>query len=338
MALVAPFFVGAQEFQPLTGVPALEPLTQGPDNLSAFFNQLYVLAVGAAAIVAVAQIMIAGFGLAYSGGNYGAIKEARSKIQNAILGLLLVLSPTIVFGIINPDILNLSIDTRILERKEVTEDGTYTQDPIIASAGGSITRNAYGEVDGACKLEFNGDSVNRTVSVSYLGKGDVVVGRACCRLMDGTLDKSAEDLCHLDSLIENDRYGLFAAVTVEVDVENPEIQNGVAQDFKTQGMIRSSGVTTIAGGDFWILGTHSIHSRDNTMLAIHGFRTKGECEAVTKSPKAIESLIKKPSPAAGLLRTQILFTAGAGPEIVDKILRVVSIEKGYCSKLEFSER
>ncbi len=96
------------EFVPLTSIPAIENIN-AEDGLSGFFNYLYVLAVGAAAVIAVLQFVRAG--ILYAVMNTGVVekREARHLMLVSVLGLLLVLSPALVFGIINPDILSLRI-------------------------------------------------------------------------------------------------------------------------------------------------------------------------------------------------------------------------------------
>lgn len=341
LILGAPALAGAQGFEPLTGLPAFDALSTGSVGMSAFFNQLYVLAVGAAAIVAVAQIMIAGFKLAYSGGNYGAIEEARHNIQNAILGLLLVLSPTIVFGIINPDILKLEINTGIFDRNEVKEEGTYRiQDPLIEKVSDKLTRNEYGEVKDVCRLDFQGDATDRVVLTSFLGKGDEDVGRACCRLMDGTFDTENPALCRLDNLIDNDRYALAAKVIVFT--QGTEERNGAIQDERKEAIAWSAGADPSAGitVDLWITG-FTAKWRDNALFAIHGFRSKSECEAVAKSPSSIESLFRKQPLGAGLLRvneTTLLGQSLANSLQPADIKRVASISQAYCEKVEYNDR
>ncbi len=96
-------------FVPLTNIPAVTQIAND-NNLGFFFNNLYKICIGAAATLAVFQLMLAGFTWMTAGGNSENVSKARSKIGNALFGLLLVLSPAIVFGIINPRILDLSLD------------------------------------------------------------------------------------------------------------------------------------------------------------------------------------------------------------------------------------
>lgn len=144
-----PLFVFAQEaatsttgFVPLTNIPQLTDLGNA-FTLDSFLNQLYRIAIGIAAIVAVLQIMRAG--IMYMGGDsVTQKKEARDLIALSIGGLLLVLSPVIVFSIVNPSILSLKIDTSDLN----TDLGrATTSDPIACVPACSAGQVCNG---GAC--------------------------------------------------------------------------------------------------------------------------------------------------------------------------------------------
>lgn len=105
-----PLVALAQEFTgyvPLTNVPFLTE-TGNAFSLDSFLNGLYRLCIGIAAVVAVLQIMRAG--IMYMGGDsVTEKKEARNLIAMSIGGLILVLSPVVVFSLVNPEILTLRI-------------------------------------------------------------------------------------------------------------------------------------------------------------------------------------------------------------------------------------
>lgn len=109
LLLLVPAAVFAQEtgFVPLTNIPFVFE-TGSAFNLTSFLNGLYRLCIGAAAVIAVLQIMRAG--IIYMGGDsVTEKKEAKNLIALSIGGLILVLSPVIVFSVINPEILTLKI-------------------------------------------------------------------------------------------------------------------------------------------------------------------------------------------------------------------------------------
>jgi len=300
LTLVAPVLVFAQVptpdeiiprgdiggFDAVTGIPVFESAenTVGVD-ITSFFNQLYVLSVGAAAIVAVAQIMLAGFQLATAQGSYGAIGEARSKIQNSILGLLLVLSPTIVFGIINPDILNLDIDvSRLTDRPEVNDVPVSPSQP----SGPGQTNQVSGAYDDVCDLKNAplgpGFNLGVNVSLKDLGEGSENQGRSCCRLLDGSITEkngNKEASCSLESLLKNDRWSVI------IDTKSTTGDPGKEERYTQDVVFRSVGAHIER--PVW----------DIDMIAIHGFRSKSACESfvtsVRKDPSVIiKTLAQKP--------------------------------------------
>jgi|GEM_PF-2617636 len=83
-------------------------------SLADFFNNLYKYLVGLAAVLAVIMIIWGGLEISTQD-SISKQSDGKKKIQNAILGLVLVLSPVLVFSIINPRILNLSLNLEPLK-------------------------------------------------------------------------------------------------------------------------------------------------------------------------------------------------------------------------------
>lgn len=103
----------AQGFVPLAEIKGLtDPTTANgaidSASFALFFNNLYKFLLGLAITLAIIEIIWGG--LEYSTTDSIGNKEAgKTRIRNAIYGLILILSPVLVFSIINPCILNLSI-------------------------------------------------------------------------------------------------------------------------------------------------------------------------------------------------------------------------------------
>lgn len=95
-------------FVPLTSLPGLQDVTSS-NSIASFLNNLYKISIGAAAVLAVLQITRAGI-MYMTEESIAEKKEARHLITMSILGLVLVLSPALVFGIIDPRILELNVD------------------------------------------------------------------------------------------------------------------------------------------------------------------------------------------------------------------------------------
>ncbi len=113
-ALPALAYAQGIDFIPL--LPSLPGITEvsKANSLAPLLSQIYKICIGLAAVLAVLQIMRAG--IEYMGGDSVTEKShAKALIGTSLAGLLLVLSPVIVFSIINPDILNLDIGAKNLQ-------------------------------------------------------------------------------------------------------------------------------------------------------------------------------------------------------------------------------
>lgn len=177
--LILPTIVFAQEygFVPLTQVPFLTD-TGNSFDLSQFLNNLYRLAIGVAAVIAVLQIMRAG--IMYMGGDsVTEKKEAKNLIGLSIAGLVLVLSPVVVFSIINPEILSLKINN--IEQLaptpgEVAGQGDGTCSTACDASQGQICRS------GQCV------AIDENTCPANISDGTAVPserGQRCCAAQQG---------------------------------------------------------------------------------------------------------------------------------------------------------
>ena len=132
VALLSVFFlflglaphVFAEGFVPLAPIPGLTDSVTlnsasgiNANTLANFFNNLYKFLIGLAAALAVIMITWEGLRIATNQDNVSIITDSKGKIYNAIFGLVLVLSPVLVFSIINPSILNLSLNLPELDTR-----------------------------------------------------------------------------------------------------------------------------------------------------------------------------------------------------------------------------
>lgn len=131
--------VFAQGFVPLAPIPGLtQGATADPTGLANFFNNLYKFLIGISAVLAV--IMIIWGGLEYSTQDSVSKKsDGKERIYQAIFGLILVLSPVLVFSIINPSILNLSINLPPLDTavRQAPSPGTASSVTSITPQSGT---------------------------------------------------------------------------------------------------------------------------------------------------------------------------------------------------------
>lgn len=192
LSLIAlPLFALAQEntgFIPLTNTPFIEQAGNAVD-LENMLNQLYRLCIGIAAVVAVLQIMRAG--IMYMGGDsITEKKEAKNLIALSIGGLILVLSPVIVFSVINPEILSLKIggieklrpaSTSTASSTDTggtgTGSGTGTGNGGTGTSGGSCPTGNVIAGQGACPAGYT--AVTGACAVER-GCTGVIAGNTCC--------------------------------------------------------------------------------------------------------------------------------------------------------------
>jgi hypothetical protein len=112
-------------------------------------------------------------GVMYMGGDsITEKKEARDLISMSVIGLILVLSPVIVFSIINPDILSLRLGAIKLD--PVSSQGA--QDPYASSVNQSASE--------VCSVAYTNPKIAPNTSAnacSSLGSGYVGAPTACCK-------------------------------------------------------------------------------------------------------------------------------------------------------------
>jgi len=139
--------------QPLSGFVALAPIpgltdaantsVVNSDSLANFFNNLYKYLIGLAAALAVIMIIWGGLEISTKD-SVSKQSDGKERIYQAIIGLVLVLSPALVFSIINPAILNLSINLPALDTKSVPINTTSTTQDIQLSNTETQLRQSAG--------------------------------------------------------------------------------------------------------------------------------------------------------------------------------------------------
>ncbi len=133
LGFAAHALAATSEFTALAPIPHLTDAGSvtsvlNSSSLALFFNNLYKYLIGLAATLAVIEIIYAGIDMAIHPDNAGTATESKGRIYNAIYGLVLVLSPVLVFSIINPAILNLSLDLPRLDTKAVNTTSSTPPD------------------------------------------------------------------------------------------------------------------------------------------------------------------------------------------------------------------
>ena len=96
----------AKAYDLMVKLPGYEEVTP---SLSGYLQWMFIFIVSAAGILALLMIMIGGFQYITAAGNESRAGQAKSRIQNAIIGLILALCSYLILNTINPDLVNPSL-------------------------------------------------------------------------------------------------------------------------------------------------------------------------------------------------------------------------------------
>ncbi|MDB5244828.1 MAG: hypothetical protein JWN18_698 [Parcubacteria group bacterium] len=143
-----------QGFTALAPIPGLTDQSNtavvNSTSLANFLNNLYKYLIGLAAVIAIIEIIWGGLEISTKD-SVSKQSDGKNRIYQAVLGLILVLLPALVFSIINPSILNLSINPRALDTTTIssntnpgTSPGTAVtnSDPSGCTTSGTLYKQA----------------------------------------------------------------------------------------------------------------------------------------------------------------------------------------------------
>lgn len=105
LALLPTTAAAAVTYQPLVGIPGL---SNASTDFGAYINQLYLLSISLAALLAVIKIIIAGVKWMLSD-VVTSKADAKKEIWGSITGLVIILAAFVVLNTINPNLTNLNV-------------------------------------------------------------------------------------------------------------------------------------------------------------------------------------------------------------------------------------
>lgn len=131
LALLAPFFVGAQvlDYQPLAPLPGIGDDNRPVNNLPQYLVSIFRLAIGLAAGLAVIMIMIGGIEY-MSTDAIGGKENGKNKIKQALSGLLLAVGAWLILYTVDPSLVTFNLNITSpppLEGSSMGQSGTSTQ-------------------------------------------------------------------------------------------------------------------------------------------------------------------------------------------------------------------
>ena len=179
-------------FVPLVTIPGLTDNVQANQKgLADFLNNLYKFLIGIAAALAVIQITWSGIELAVNKENVSKMLEAKGKIYNAIFGLVLILAPALVFAIINPSILNLSLNleplnlTHPMQMQKICSGGASNCTTVNST--GLVTSNPVYQCSGSdCSDAQKKCPAPKNINILTMQ----VIAQTICVNKDGTIGQN----------------------------------------------------------------------------------------------------------------------------------------------------
>ncbi len=225
----APLLVFADDgtFVSLSGIPVFQKFTSS-STLPAFLNNLYYVCIGIATVLSVLQLVRGGITYMLVD-TVTSKEEARHLISTSILGLLLVLSPYIVFNIINPKILTLDVNTT-----EIQPDlgvGTGTQPPGGTTPPGTpppgtqppATPGAPGTPTGL----HEESSTDTSATIAWTAPSDASNVAKYNIYQDGALKGSVTDTRALIQPLSKDKSVIFTVTSVSASNKESAASNPV---------------------------------------------------------------------------------------------------------------
>ncbi|MDD4290380.1 MAG: pilin [Patescibacteria group bacterium] len=104
-------------FTPEVGIPGFtKPQPVNGGLMGTFGNKLYSYLLGLSGIVAVIILILAGFQWVTAGGNQNKIGQAKERIRNVIIGLILLACSHLILYTVNPELVKI----KVLEVNDLT--------------------------------------------------------------------------------------------------------------------------------------------------------------------------------------------------------------------------
>ena len=146
--------------QTLENIPGQDPV--GSSDLTGYLNSLYKFGISISGILAIFMIGLGAFAyMVTSVGNSSKMSDAKEKIQNALIGLVIVLTAYLFLYVINPDLVggtlsapSTAVDDIINPPNLPSEIGCCIN--VIGDCTASVTRASC---EGSGELFTGGDNL-----------------------------------------------------------------------------------------------------------------------------------------------------------------------------------
>lgn len=166
-------------------------------TIANYIRAVFIYFVWTVGIVAVFMIVYGAVRWIAAGGNPGRINDARTTVDNAVIGLIIALTSVVLLRVINPELTVLpSIDTGVIQPEKLNLDDVVGENGEGAAGGACLTKNGTPirlEVNCAYPVVMSWPvgGVSAQVIKSRVGPRDVQVGSACHPGTDFSTDQTA---------------------------------------------------------------------------------------------------------------------------------------------------
>jgi hypothetical protein len=227
---ISPVFA-AMNYPPIAGI-TISSTTTATEYIYYFFN----LAIAIGAFIAAGALSIAGIAYVSSRGEPAKMQDARDKIKNTFLGLIILLACYMILNIINPQLTSIKIDQteKVVNKEIVIPEGTgiYLYDAINYTSKNEPLR-VYETMPNFVESNFN--SRAKSIKLVNPDSGEFNFGAILFAQNIDTASGSGADLRGNCSFILNSIPNLNDSLDQE---NNPPIGNNKLVSmlvFKTKG-------------------------------------------------------------------------------------------------------
>jgi hypothetical protein len=294
---------GAVDIQPLTNIPGLTDGGINTTDLSTFFNTLYKYGVGLAGTLAVIFLMYYGFQYMTSQTPF-KLGQSKDRLWEIFIGLLIVLTPIIVFGIINPKIFSFNVELfKSLALPQDVTSGPRTTNPTTGDAANECIGPSQ-IVSGSCSTLGNGHdwfSVTSSCCTGTVGNG-----QTCCQLIPNLISRNLagqivtsdaeKDACLDQGLFlkpQPSSPGSFLCQTTDPNINNPDAPDGQGTITRNDGStlnfknFPTPGTSVESPGFVILLGTPNDPAHSGCLYTgFKSFTSSASCQSELSAARA----------------------------------------------------
>jgi len=215
------------------------------EDLGTYVSVAYSWMLGAVAVIAVIFIMIGGLEWVLSAGGATSVTKAKDRIKNGIIGLLLLISVSLILQTVNPELLKLQVPKPSLLRQVILADSSCEK---LVQEGYTIETEQSAKKEcgtaGIIKKDSSGNAVADGLTCQYtkcakgacIGLGSNPQCVECHNVSQGNPSSPAQPSPSVCAMMETSVY-------------SSEVSNGV-QYLKNASYCTHVSTESVAGGSY----------------------------------------------------------------------------------------